>query len=292
MFIDIHAHTTRTRSIVELNGGQFMTTPDELVRRYDQLGIEKAVLLPLVNPENTPGIYQSNEEILQITRDFPGRFLPFCNVDPRAAHNTWQAPLTEILGCYRQAGFLGVGEVCANLPFLDARVQNLFAAAEANNLLLTFHISPFRNYSYGLVDDGGLPQLEESLKRYPRLRFLGHSQAFWAEISSLQSIDDRLGYPKGPVSEGAVPKLLRKYPNLYGDLSAGSGCNALTRDRQYAKKFLSEFQDRLLFGTDICAPGTPTPLVDFLLELRSTGEISEVVFQKIARGNAERLLAI
>jgi len=291
MFIDIHAHTTRGHSIVELNGRQFMTTPDELVKRYDQLGIEKAVLLPLVNPENSPGIYQSNEEILQITRDFPGRFVPFCNVDPRAGGNHWQAPLTKILGCYRQAGFLGLGEVCANLQFLDARVQNLFAAAEENNFLLTFHISPYQNYSYGLVDDSGLPQLEESLQRFPKLRFLGHSQAFWAEISTIRSIDDRFGYPTGPVNEGAVPRLLRQYPNLHGDLSAGSGCNALTRDRDYAVKFLTEFQDRLLFGTDICAPGTPTPLVDFLLELRTAGAISEVVFQKVARGNAERLLA-
>ncbi len=290
MFIDIHAHTTRGRSIVELNGRQYMTTPEELVTRYDQLGIEKAVLLPLVNPENTPGIYQSNEEILQITRDFPGRFVPFCNVDPRA-RNHWQAPLNKILDCYRQAGFLGLGEVSANLPFLDAKVQNLFAAAEENNFLLTFHISPFLNYSYGLVDDSGLPQLEESLRRFPKLRFLGHSQAFWAEISTIRTVDDRFGYPTGPVTEGAVPRLLRQYPNLYGDLSAGSGYNALARDREYAVKFLSEFQDRLLFGTDICAPGTPTPLVDFLLELRSSGEISEVVFQKIARSNAERLLA-
>lgn len=291
MFIDIHAHTFRGKSIVELNNRQFMTTPEELVKRYDQLGIEKAVLLPLVNPENSPGIYQSNEEILQICRDFPGRFVPFCNVDPRAGNNTWQAPLQEILACYRQAGFRGLGEVCANLPFLDARVQNLFAAAEANAFLLTFHISPFQHYSYGLVDDSGLPQLEESLKRYPKLRFLGHSQAFWAEISTIRTPDDRLGYPKGPVTEGAVPRLLRTYKNLYGDLSAGSGCNALTRDRDYAGKFLAEFQDRLLFGTDICAPGTPTPLVDFLLDLRGAGEISETVFQKIARGNAERLLA-
>ena len=93
------------------------------------------------------------------------------------------------------------------------------------------------------------------------------------------SMDDRLGYPAGPITEeGRIPQLMRKYPNLYGDLSAGSGCNALTRDRQHAVKFLNEFSDRLFFGTDICAPDTPTPLVDFLLDLRKTGEISEDVF--------------
>ena len=83
---------------------------------------------------------------------------------------------------------------------------------------------------------------------------------------------------------------MRACPNLYGDLSAGSGCNALARDEDYTVQFLTEFQDRLLFGTDICVPDTPTPLVDLLLRLRDTGRISETVFQKVARENAISLL--
>jgi len=85
---------------------------------------------------------------------------------------------------------------------------------------------------------------------------------------------------------------MRRFPNLYGDLSAGSGCNALARDPDYAVHFLNEFQDRLLFGTDICAPDTPTPLVDFLLDMRRTGRIGETVFKKVARENARRLLGL
>jgi predicted TIM-barrel fold metal-dependent hydrolase len=85
---------------------------------------------------------------------------------------------------------------------------------------------------------------------------------------------------------------MRKYKNLYGDLSAGSGYNALKRDINYAVDFLNEFQDRLLFGTDICAPTTPTPLVDLLLKLKEEGKISETVFNKIARENAIKLLKL
>jgi len=60
-------------------------------------------------------------------------------------------------------------------------------------------------------------------------------------------------YPKGPVkSPMRVPYLLKKYSNLYGDLSAGSGFNAISRDPECGYKFLEEFQDKLLFGTDIC----------------------------------------
>jgi len=106
---------------------------------------------------------------------------------------------------------------------------------------------------------------------------------------------ERLGYPKGKIEEeGRVPLLMREYGNLYGDLSAGSGCNALTRDREYAVRFLNEFQDRLFFGTDICQPTMPSlkPLAEFLIGLRDSGDISETVFNKVARENAIRILGL
>ncbi|MBS3762979.1 MAG: amidohydrolase family protein, partial [Planctomycetes bacterium] len=104
---------------------------------------------------------------------------------------------------------------------------------------------------------------------------------------------DRYGYPQYPVDEeGVVPELMRRYPNLYGDLSAGSGHNALARDLDYAVEFIEEFQDRLLFATDICAPDTGTPLVDLLCNLRDENRISEGVFDKIARENAIKLLEL
>jgi hypothetical protein len=179
------------------------------------------------------------------------------------------------------------------MPFLHPMVQNLFKHTEKVGLPLTFHISPTIGGRYGLYDEPGLPQLEMSLQSYSKLVFLGHSQAFWAEIGRLETPADRCGYPAYPISEeGVIPKLMRRYPNLYGDLSAWSGCNALARDPEYAVQFLNEFQDRLLFGTDICAPGTPTPLVDFLLDLRSRGKIAETVFQKVAKENAIKLLGL
>ncbi|MFQ6095950.1 MAG: amidohydrolase family protein, partial [Candidatus Bathyarchaeia archaeon] len=122
---------------------------------------------------------------------------------------------------------------------------------------------------------------------------LAHSQPFWAEIGQLETPADRYGYPKYPVKkEGVVPKLMRRYPNLYGDLSANSGYNALARDPEYAVQFLTEFQDRLLFGTDITSLDTPTPLVDFLLSLYNKNKISKEVFRKIARENASRVLGL
>ena len=89
---------------------------------------------------------------------------------------------------------------------------------------------------------------------------------------------------------------MRKYPNLYGDLSAGSGANALMRDRKYAARFLSEFQDRLMFGMDICSPEgerkSHNPLGAFLRDMLAKGEVEESVFNKVVRGNAERILGV
>jgi predicted TIM-barrel fold metal-dependent hydrolase len=236
---------------------------------------------------------QSNEEILEIARDYPGRFIPFCNIDPRALTNSPEAPLGDILRFYQDKGCRGVGEVCANLPFEHPMVQNLFRHTEEVGLPLTFHIGPTIGGNYGLYDDPGLPQLEKSLAAFPKLKFFGHSQAFWAEMGTLENPEDRAGYPTGPIAEeGVVPKLMRRYPNLYGDLSAGSGHNALARDEEYAARFLDEFQDRLFFGTDICAPDTPAPLGDLLIKLRDEKKIGEEVFNKVARENAVRVLGL
>ena len=290
MFIDIHVHV-RTLPGPARGGRQAFATPEQLLARYAPIGVERAVLLPLVSPEvNEP---QSSQEIVEISRRHPDRFIPFCNVDPRAISNSADAPLGNILDFYRNQGCRGIGEVTANLPFRDPMVRNLFRHVERVGFPLTFHIAAQIGEMYGLYDDPGLPQLEQSLSDFPGLKFLGHSQTFWAEIGRLRKPYDRYGYPRYPIdAEGVVPQLFRQYPNLHGDLSAASGCNALKRDPDYAVKFLDEFQDRLLFGTDICAPDTPTPLVDFLTGLRAAGRISATVFEKVARGNAIRLLKL
>ena len=291
MFIDIHVHTRRIPGPPR-GGKPSYATPEQLIERYNSMGVEFGVLLPGVNPE-CAYVPQSNEEVIEISESYPGRFVPFCNVDPRAMTNSPDAPLDEILSFYKERGCLGVGEICSNMPFLDPKVVNLFKHAQACGMLVTFHISPQLGGSYGLYDEPGLPQLERCLQLFPRLRFLGHSQPFWAEIAELQTPADRYGYPSYPVvEEGVVPKLLRRYPNLYGDLSAGSGYNALARDPEYAARFIEEFKDRLLFGTDICAPDTETPLAGFLQELRDQGAIGEDAFEKVARENALRLLGM
>ena len=290
MFIDIHAHAYRQECPIADSSTKF-STPDEVLARYDELGIEKGVLQPLIGPE----VYlpQSNEDILDMCEASNGRFIPFCNIDPRGMTNSSDAPFNIWLSHYRERGCRGVGEVMPNLPFLDQRSQNLFKHVQDVGLPLTFDISHKIGENYGFYDDPGLPQLELTLRRFPKLRILGHGPAFWAEIGKLETPADRVGYPQFTFKEeGVVPKLLRRYDNMLGDLSAGSGFNAFSRNPEYAVSFINEFQDKLFFGTDICNPKQDLPMGDFLIKLKNEGAISGEVFAKVARKNAEKLLEL
>jgi predicted TIM-barrel fold metal-dependent hydrolase len=288
MFIDVHAHAYRPEC-PPADGRTVFATPGEVLRRYDELQIEKGLLLPLIGPE----VYlpQSNEDCLDMCDRSGGRLIPCCNLDPRGISNSPDAPFRLWLDHYQKRGCRIVGEVMPNLPFSDPRCQNLFRQIAETGMTFTFDIADRLGERYGFYDDPGLPQLEATLKGHPALKVFGHGPAFWAEMGTLDRTEDRAGYPRYPIrAEGAVPRLFRDCPNLFGDLSAGSGYNALARDKAHAVLFLNEFQDRLLFGTDICYAAQTLPLAAFLTGLRDEGLLPESAFRKIARENAIRLL--
>jgi len=290
MLIDIHAHTALTTT-VKRKDGSALCTPEQLLSRLDELKIDMAVLLPLVSPECAYR-YATPEDILETAARFPDRFIPFCNLDPRMAGNSPDADFSPLLEYYRTAGCKGVGEVSANLLFDDPLVWNMLDHCSGAGMPVTFHMAPQPGGCYGLVDDIGLPRLQRTLARFPNLILLGHSQPFWSEISADVTNDTRGGYPDGKVSPGSTVRLMRECPNLHGDLSARSGYNAVSRDPEFGYAFMEEFQDRLYFGTDICAPHGQAPLVGFLRNAAETGMISHETFEKISWRNASRLLEL
>jgi len=290
MLIDIHTHVTPSQTVTRSDGTTYCT-PEVLLSKLDEAGIDKAVLLPMPIPEGNHR-HVSSEEVMEIAARYPDRFIPFCNLDPRAIDNSPDSDFMPHLEYYKAAGCKGVGEMTANLAFDDPLVENLLRQCEAAEMPILFHIGPRFGKCYGLVDDLGLPKLEGTLRKFPNLIVIGHSQPFWSEISADVTVETRNTYPKGKVTPGRVPELLRKHGNLYGDLSAGSGFNAVNRDPEFGYRFLEEFQDRLLFGTDICAPQNDTPLVRLLNAAVEEGRISRVAFEKIAWRNADRILGL
>ena len=134
------------------------------------------------------------------------------------------------------------------------------------------------NWWYG----GGIEAFERAVRACPETVFIGHAPGFWAHVSG-DDLFDQEPYPSGEVVPGAkLPEMFRQYPNLYADLSAGSALNALTRDPTFAKGFLLEFQDRLLYGRD-CFDNRLQEFLD------SVGLPAEVL-AKIYAGNALRLV--
>jgi len=294
--IDIHAHVSPFAHISPENPFEKKTFPgsDELISMYDSLGIEYGVLHPLVSPE---GLYftMTNEAIKMEADRYPDRFFWFCNVDPRSMTNSASSDLSYLLEHYVKLGARGFGELTSNLYIDDPKMDNLFSHCEEMGLPVLFHISPGPGINYGMIDERGLPRLEQALKKHPRLTFIGHSQPFRAEMSPDYPDEKRNDYPTGKVtSDGAIVRLLRSYDNLYCDISGNSGRNALMRDPDYAASFLNEFQDRILYGCDICAVTNRHPylLRDFLDELCMSGAIPETAYRKIGRENAVRILKL
>ena len=292
-FIDVHAHCTEyDLPPVYIPNLRPLCIAEDLIAHYDRIGIEKGVILALCNPENFIG-GMTTEQILRTCAKAPDRFIPSVGVDPRALGNNAFGDFERVFKYYRDKGCKVCGEVCANLHFLDPRMQNYFRGCEAAGLPLTFHLSAAEDWQYGIIDERGLPELEICLQRFPKLRFFGHSPSFWCEIGEYRTWDERVAYPTGPVKEGRIPKLMRKYPNLYCDLSAGSGNNALARDLDFAGRFLMEFPDRIMFGIDICAPkGYVSPLADTMKKLLRTKRITPAVYRMVARENQIRELGL
>ena len=129
--------------------------------------------------------------------------------------------------------------------------------------------------------------LQESLKD-PRCRIF----EIGGDILQADILDAAMKGTGEVAPGGAVPRLLRTYPNLYGDISAGSGYNALTRDPEFGVRFLNEFHDRLFFGTDICSPKNDHRHAELLRTLRDQGKISGQAFENIAWRNVNRVLQL
>ena len=293
MLIDIHVHCAQKRhpKLTRPNGTHY-PDPETLIAMMDKAGIDKAAVMSVVSPEWRYTIV-TPEETLDICAQYPERLIPFCNIDPRYLTNDTRANFTPLLDAYKELGCKGVGECIPNLYFDDPLCMNFFKHIENSGLPLTFHIAPQAGSYYGFVDELGLPRLEKVLQAFPKLKFLGHSQPFWAEIgTNLVENGERVPYPKGPVTPGRVVELMRKCPNLLGDLSAGSGFGAISRDPEFGFEFMEEFQDRLFFGTDIANVPQELPIVDYFKKLKAERLISEEAYKKITWQNANRLLGL
>ncbi len=273
--IDVHVHL----------GKLLYTRPGlsvrDLLNWMDSQEIEVAWVQAIENPEEVD-YYVTTERVLRSCRQHPDRLVPFCNLDPRRGDPETFDPF-PILARYVERGARGFGEMLAGLAVDDPRQMKLYASCEKLNLPVLIHLDAYRNW-----DALGLPGLERVLKTFPNLIIIAHALHWWSEISADVKDADRSSYPQRPVVPGGrVEFLLQNYPNLYGDLSAQSGLNALTRDPDFTPGFLRRNQNKLLFGSDLVYRGQAIRLPEFLNSL----DIEKEVLEKIYFSNARKILS-
>jgi predicted TIM-barrel fold metal-dependent hydrolase len=283
--IDIHCHPRW----IGHNGAK-------MVENMNAAGIERAWLLSWEVPEremetgyystlNPTGVGIPFRDVVEVAERYPDRFVLGTTVDPRDpyAHQRLKAAVD----IHQVRVF---GEFKLRLRYDDPDAERLFQYCGELGLPVIFHLDTTfprlgvpssRQWWYG----GGIETMEAPLRLCPQTQFLGHAPAFWREISA-DADQEPLPYPKGKpiVGRGRLLQYLDKYPNLNCDLSAGSGHTALSRDLNFSRKFLIDYQDRMFFGRDQFT----NDLFDLLISLNLPAE----ALAKILGGNALRLVPV
>jgi predicted TIM-barrel fold metal-dependent hydrolase len=267
--------------------------PASNIAHLDGAGVTKANLLTR-GPAAT--------QVKAIDAAAPGRFTWFSSADvsqPGAAET-----LTQTV----KDGSQGLGEMKFHVAADGPEMRRMYALAAELKVPILIHFQEVDHFpNEGTWNTGFAKTFESILKANPNTTFIGHADAFWANVSA--DYHDEAAYPSGPIVRGGLTdKWLGDYPNLFGDLSANSGNNALSRDPSFTADFLTRHQDKLFFGSDCsCTDGhgagvsqANNPAASRLAGkcvARETLTVlkrsaSPAVFQKITWGNIHKLLRI
>ncbi len=204
-----------------------------------------------------------------------------------------------------KAGAKGFGELKFPVASDGPEMRRVYDLAAELGVPVLIHFQEIGQPAAPGGYNTGVKRFATILKAYPRTRFIGHADAFWANISA--DYHEQEAYPTGPIVPGGVTdKLLSDYPNLFADTSANSANNALSRDPEFTRDFLSRHQDKLHFGSDCnCDDGKGggaaqnsdrvAPRMRGKCVARETLKIltastSKPVFKKLVWDNAHRLL--
>jgi uncharacterized protein len=207
---------------------------DANVTHMDGCGVTHAALLARSS---------ASEQVKAIQAKYPKRFVWAASADitrPEAA---------ELLTKAVKEGAIGLGEIKFHVEADGPELRRMYALAAELDVPILVHFQEVPHFEGEGVWSTGFKRFEAMLKAYPKTKFIGHADAFWANVSA--DYANEAAYPTGPIKRGGITdKLLSDYANLYGDLSANSGNNALSRDPEFTKDFLARHQNKLVFGSD------------------------------------------
>ncbi len=236
--IDIHQHTTyRGRS----NG--------TLTAHQRAMGVTQTILLPsgraVIRASTNEGKYNGlggagaggNDTVFELAQENPKEFLFGANEVTDLPESR-----TEIEKLLKRGAVI-IGEQKFSVQCDSRESQILYELAGEYRVPILLH---FQHNTYNL----GFEHFYKMLEKYPNTIFIGHAQTWWSNIDKNHA-DQNILYPKGPDGPGGMTdRYLSDYPNIFADMSAGSGLNALTRDEDHARGFLDRHQDKILYGSD------------------------------------------
>jgi len=235
--IDIHQHT---------NYGD--RTDDALLAHQKTMGATHTILLPAGHSMSMGSTHYGvsnglqvkatpNEACYQLAQKHRDTYFFGANEVPDAPD------AVKEIEKYLKLGACVIGELKFNVDCDSKEMQAIYKLAQDYDVPVLMHFQ-YKMYTWGLE------RLHRMLRKYKKVNFIGHAQTWWANIDKNHT-DQNVLYPKGKVVPGGMTDmLLTKYDNVYGDLSAGSGLAALTRDEASASSFLKRHQDKLLYGSD------------------------------------------
>jgi predicted TIM-barrel fold metal-dependent hydrolase len=279
--IDIHQHL-----------GYSGRSDEAFLAHQRALGVATTVLLPSGRPVTTTSTHQGASNGL----DAKARGNDACYDFARARPKEYRFAANEVpdiegatkeIEQYLKRGAVMIAEQKFGVDCDSPEMQRIYQLAQSRGVPVLMHWQ-FKMYNYGFE------RFHKMLEKYPQVNFLGHAQTWWANIDKNHH-DQTVLYPKGPVTRGGLTdRYLSDYPNMYGDLSAGSGQNALTRDESFTRDFLARHQDKLLFGSDCSDPdgGGPKCIGAQTIAVIRRLAPSKQIERKLLHDNASKLLRL
>jgi predicted TIM-barrel fold metal-dependent hydrolase len=278
--IDIHQHTNYSGR-----------SDEQLIAHQKTMGVTKTILLPAGTPAERPSTHEGksnglaaqcggNQSVLDLTRREPKQFL-------FGANEVTDLPTArQEIEKYLKLGGIIIGEQKFSVNCDSKEIEVVAGLAQEYGVPVLMH---FQHGMYNL----GIERFHKILEKFPRANFIGHAQTWWGNVD--RNLDQTVLYPKTKVAPGGITdRLLSDYPNMFGDMSAGSGLNSMLRDEDQARGFLDRHQNKLLFGSDCndtIGSGPKCQGAEILAAIRRLAPNAKAI-RKILYENAARLLKI
>lgn len=237
--IDIHQHTDYAGR-----------SHQQLLAHQRAMGITTTILLPSGRPVDRPSTHHGKGNGLEARAT--GNEVCYKFAKEHSANKEFLFGANEVpdipeaieeIEKYLKLGAVCIGESKFGVEVDSPEMQKIYQLAQEYNVPVVLHFQHQR-YNYGF------DRFYKMLEKYPKVNFIGHAQTWWANIDA-DHYDQRVLYPRGKITPGGITdRYLRDYPNMFGDLSAGSGLGALQRDEEHTRAFLKRHQDKLLYGSD------------------------------------------